>query len=384
MSRERPKLPLDRVLAEAIDRGAGMVHIEPDATRAAVRIRADLSLQRFQTITREEYFVLWQNIADRFGAEQPEPFFEGSFPFQVEGAQHVIRVSLVPTPHGDSIALKINSRETKVLPLDRLGMPERELARLRAALARTRGLVLVAGASGSGGTTTLLSCLASLADGQRKIVSIEDPIEVHLDGVQQIQIKVMREYPERSVTFARALRAAAMQNPDVIGVSQLRDAQTADTALQAALSGALVLSRVHAPDAALAVTRLAALGGAPQLIADCLRVVVAQALLRRNCAECAQRTSLPDDIALSATDRAELGAQAQAGRGCNACHGTGVAGLVPVFEVLPIEGEVARAVAAGAGAVELAQRAGGESLAHAARRLVAAGTVPAGEYLKLL
>lgn len=359
MSQARPKLPLDRILAEAIERQAGVVHIEPDAARATVRLRADLSLQRFQTITREEYFVLWQNIADRFGAEQPEPFFEGSFPFALEGAQHLIRVSMVPTPHGDSIALKINSRDTKVLPLDRLGLPDPALTRLRAALARTRGLVLIAGASGSGGTTTLLSGLASLADGQRKLISIEDPIEVHLDGIQQIQVKLLREYPERSVTFARSLRAAAMQNPDVIGVSQLRDPETAASALQAALSGALVLSRMHAPTAALAVTRLAALVGSPHLVADCLRLVIGQALLRKICPNCA-------------------------GAGCPTCHGTGILGVVPVFELLPIEGEVARAVAAGTSAAELARLSGHEPLAEAARKLVFAGTVPTTEYEKLL
>lgn len=364
MSQPRPKLPLDRILAEAIERSAGVVHIEPDAARATVRIRADLSLQRFQTITREEYFVLWQNIADRFGVQQPEPFFEGSFPFQVEGAQHLIRVSLVPTPHGDSIALKINSRETKVLPLDRLGMPEAMLARLRGALTRTRGLVLIAGSSGSGGTTTLLSCLASLADGQRKLISIEDPIEVHLDGVQQIQVKVLRDYPERSITFARSLRATATQNPDVIGISQLRDPETAAAALQASLSGALVLTRLHAASAALAVTRLATLGGSPQLVTDCLRLVIGQALLRRNCPGCLAPAPFPDG--LREADRAELAA-AQQGTGCVSCHGTGVSGVVPVFEL--VVGD---------------RNAGHETLAGAARKLVLAGTVPPGEYAKLL
>ena len=383
------KLPLDRLLAEAIERGAGMVHIEPEATRAAVRVRADLQLQRFQNITREDYFVLWQNIADRFGAVRPEPFFEGSFPFQHDGLAWLIRVSMVPTPHGDSIALKINNRETKVLPLDRLGLADHDLARLRAVLSRTRGLVLVAGPSGSGGTTTLLSALSSLADGVRKILSIEDPIEVHLEGVQQIQVKVMREYPERSVTFARALRATAMQNPDVIAIGKLRDAETANTAMQAALSGALVLSRLHAPGAALAITRLQALGGDRHLLADCLRAVVAQALLRRNCPDCvAPLETEPAGLdAEPAADRAALVAAARQGRGCPACHGTGARGVLPVFELMPVEGEIARAVAANATASaiqDLRTRDGHESLEQAARRHVLTGAVPLSEYLKLL
>ena len=367
-SADHAKLPLDRLLGESIERGAGVVHIEPEAHRAAVRVRADLQLQRFQSITREEYFVLWQNIADRFGVQQPEPFFEGSFPFTHEGDSLQIRVSMVPTPHGDSIALKINARGTKVLALDRLGLPDATLARLRAALTRTRGLVLVAGASGSGGTTTLLSILASLADGVRKLISIEDPIEVHLDGVQQIQVKVVREYPERSITFARALRAASLQNADVIGIGQLRDAETADTAMQAALSGALVVSRLHAPTAALAVARLKALGGGGE-VADGLRTVIAQALLRRNCADCAQPAPPPAGAALADADRDELAPHARAGRGCAACHGTGVRGVLPIFELLEVD----------------AARAGQpDALSASARRAVLSGAVPVTEYLKLL
>jgi type II secretory ATPase GspE/PulE/Tfp pilus assembly ATPase PilB-like protein len=210
--------------------------------------------------------------------------------------------------------------------------------------------------------------------------------EVHLEGVQQIQVKVLREYPERSITFARALRAASMQNPDVIAISQLRDAETTDTALQAALSGALVLSRLHAPGAAPAVARLAALGAAPHLLADCLRAVVAQALLRRNCPDCVKPAPIPDHLPLGPEDRADLTAHARAGSGCARCHGTGLRGVLPVFEFLAVHGELARAIATGANATalqEIARRDGEEPLAAAARRHVLSGEVPVGEYLKL-
>jgi type II secretory ATPase GspE/PulE/Tfp pilus assembly ATPase PilB-like protein len=382
------RLPLDRLLADTLEGGASHVHIEPETTGACVRVRCNLELKRFLTLSREEYFAVWQNIVDRFGSDRLDPFFEGSFPFNHEGESTVIRVSIVPTPHGDSIALKINSLRTKVLPLDRLGLARSDLARLEALMSRAHGLVVFAGPSGAGCTTTLLSALSFLHDGTRKVVSIEDPIEVHLEGIQQIQVKVVRDCPERSVTFARALHAASMQNADVIGIGQLRDRETADTALQASLSGVQVLSRVHAPTAALAVSRLHYLGASPQTLADSLRAVLAQALLRRNCASCSEpeaaerlAAALPPAVA------AELEGRARRGRGCKQCHGAGASGVVPVFELLDTGAEVSHLVAERRTASEIERHAVQEGmvpLATAVRNLVLAGEVAVAEYVRRL
>jgi general secretion pathway protein E len=381
------KLPLDRLLDAAIATGAGMIHIEPTGTGARLRLRSHLELRQYSTISREDYAVLWQNIVDRFGTEHLEPFFESSFPFTHERGTRLIRVSLMPTPQGEAITLKVNARQEDTCPLERLGIGALDLVRVQTQLAKPWGLVVMAGASGAGTTTTLLSLLGFLNDGTRKMLSIEDPIDVHLEGIQQIQVKVMREFPERSVTYERVLRAAALQNPDVIAIGQIRDGETASTALQAALSGALVLSRIHAPAAALAVSALLKLGTDPFTLADCLRTVLAQRLARRNCAACREPEALEERAQKLGRDLAEFAGHARVGRGCQQCRGLGCVGLMPAFELLPTEGEIPTLIAEKRTAAQIQARAveeGMTPLAATVRAGVLAGEVPIDEYLRWL
>lgn len=386
---EGHKLPLDRLLAEAADLGASRIHIEPDPAGGQVRMKASLQMFPARSLRREEYTTLWQNIMDRFGVERLEPFFEGSFAFTHGPSQRIVRVSIIPTPFGDAVTLKISAHPEGIRDVTGLGLRETDLERYWGTLARARGLILVTGHPGSGASTTFVSTLAALADGRTKIITIEDPIDIHLPGVQQIQVKVVAHHPERSVTFAKALRAASLQAPDVIAIGLVRDAEAATQAIQAALAGSLVLARLHAASAAQAIVRLASLSVPPALIADCLRAVLSQVLVRRNCPHC-RRPVEREDVSRRHPwiDLAPLaGATLAAGAGCGVCQRTGLAGAVALFELLPAGGEIARRIAQGAATSDLTDLAIREGMIPVARQLcelVASGEAPFEEYVRWL
>ncbi|MBI4861994.1 MAG: Flp pilus assembly complex ATPase component TadA [Candidatus Riflebacteria bacterium] len=379
---------MTRLLLDALGRGAAAIHIDPLPEGASLKIRSDLGLKQVGLLTRDEYVALWQNIADRFGAEGAEPFLEGSFNFRASGQSCQVRVSIVPTACGEAITLKLNSRETKALPLCRLGMTEATEQQFKRVLSGGRGLILVAAAPGQGGTTTLSSALTFLVDGPRNVISIEDPIEVSLAGAQQVQVKMVRDVPDRSVTFARALRAAALQDPDVLGLGLLRDAETMSAALSAALSGALTVARIHASGAALAVSRAVHLGAQRQLLADSLKLVVGQALTRKNCEHCAVEEDLrPIAKALPWTDVEPFKGRTRLGQGCERCQGRGHAGMIPFFELMPVTASSSRLVAQGASASEIQDQAirdGMVSMVSAIRQRVLTGEVPLAEYVRHL
>ena len=373
------RLLLGRFLSSALEVGGTVLHIEPDRDGAKLRIRSGLELRQFHTLTREEYGEIWQNLADRVGNEELTPFYDGSFPFGINGRHCRIRVSLVPTPFGESVTLKVNAREDKVLGLERLGLSPTSLVQLRNLLARNRGLLVVAAPPGSGGTTTWVSIMESLCDGTRKVVSIEDPIEVSLEGVQQIQIKSVRDCPDRSVTFERALRSVLLQDPDVLGISLLKDLSSGHAALSGALVGSLTVTRVHAYSATLALGRLLQLGIESTLLSDCLAAVLAQSLVRKNCPACSQ----PDPN----RNLEGLKGKSSRGKGCEQCHGTGFSGLVAVFELLINSTPIAKLIEDRRSGREIEGQARIEGMtprASVVRTMVESGEVPLTEYLRIL
>jgi len=249
----------------------------------------------------------------------------------LNGQRVDIRVSTMPTVHGESIVMRLLQRSSVFLPLEKLGFPPAALKRFESLIKRPHGILLVTGPTGSGKTTTLYGALDKINSAGVKIITIEDPVEYQLKGVNQIAVK-----PKIGLTFATGLRHIVRQDPDVVLVGEVRDLETAEIAIQAALTGHLVFSTLHTNDAPGAITRLQDMGVEPYLVASVLEGVLAQRLVRRICAACrAPHTASAADL-----DALGIGAAAGTplfrGKGCDACRGTGYRGRSGIYELFPI------------------------------------------------
>ena len=318
------------IIRDAISQGASDIHIEPGRKLGAVRYRVDgvlrkhmdLRMGALNRIISRVKVLSKLDIADRL---RPQ---DGKARVQVRGRSYDLRVSTIPAGGAEKCVMRVLD-SSNALGLDELEIPKVELDRLRGLLTHRSGIVVVTGPTGSGKTTTLYGALRELADGKVNIMTVEDPIEYELAGVTQTQVQT-----KQGMTFAGALRAMLRQDPDVILVGEIRDKETAVTAAQAAMTGHLVLTTVHANDAVSAVARLADLGLQYSTIAQTLRGAAAQRLLRRVCAACAEpvRGQLtPDEQRL--TDRHGIEPVVRA-VGCPECGFTGYRGRLPVNEVL--------------------------------------------------
>jgi len=255
-----------------------------------------------------------------------------------------VRMSTMPTQHGESVVLRLLNRRATRQSLDSLGMPPQMLQRFREIIQKTAGMVLVTGPTGSGKTTTLYSALSEVNTPERKIVTVEDPVEYRMAGINQVQVN-----EKIDLTFARVLRSALRQDPDIILVGEIRDEETAQIALRAALTGHLVFSTLHTKDAVSTPIRLIDMGAPSYMVATSVHAVLAQRLVRLNCETC--NTEYQPDANESRWLAAELGADYVShkffhGRGCSHCNGSGFAGRIGVYEMLEMTPELARAVVA--------------------------------------
>ena len=331
MAFEAPVVRLVNLLVEnAIEAGASDIHIEPFEDTLRVRYRIDGILfdqesppRRLQAaVTSRVKLMAEMNIAER---RLPQ---DGRIRVTLHGNRVDIRVSTIPTVHGESIVMRLLDRGSVFLPLEKLGFGPRTLARFDALIRRPHGIVLVTGPTGSGKTTTLYGALDKINSSDRKIITVEDPVEYQLKGVNQIPVK-----PKIGLTFATGLRHIVRQDPDVILIGEIRDLETAEIAIQASLTGHLVFSTLHTNDAPGAITRLQDMGVEPYLIASVLEGVLAQRLVRRVCAAC----RAPDTP--GAADLGALGIEGAAdvrlwrGRGCGECRGTGYRGRTGIYEL---------------------------------------------------
>jgi MSHA biogenesis protein MshE len=241
----------------------------------------------------------------------------------------------MPVQHGESVVLRLLNPFTGVLNLDQIGMPPELLARVRRVIQQPNGMVLVTGPTGSGKTTTLYGALRELNRPEHKIITVEDPVEYRLPGINQVQVNAKIE-----LTFARVLRSMLRQDPDIILVGEMRDQETAEIGLRAAMTGHMVLSTLHTNDAISTALRLIDMGVEPYMVAASLRAVLSQRLVRRVCESCAEPAEMTPGY--RAILRAELGAEAEAvqlkqGRGCSHCNASGYAGRIGVFEYLEMD-----------------------------------------------
>jgi general secretion pathway protein E len=334
MAFEAPVVRLVNLLIEnAITAEASDIHIEPFEDTLRIRYRIDGILydqeappRRLQAaVTSRIKIMAEMNIAER---RLPQ---DGRIRVNLHGARVDIRVSTIPTVHGESIVMRLLQRSSVFLPLDKLGFRADTLTRFESLIKRPHGIILVTGPTGSGKTTTLYAALDKINSPDRKIITIEDPVEYQLKGVNQIPVK-----PKIGLTFATGLRHIVRQDPDVILVGEIRDLETAEIAIQASLTGHLVFSTLHTNDAPAAITRLQDMGVEPYLVASVLEAVLAQRLVRRICIACrvADTPSAADLDALGVT--AGPNTRLFRGKGCEECRGTGYRGRMGIYELFPI------------------------------------------------
>jgi general secretion pathway protein E len=342
------------LVARALAARASDIHIEPMADRIVVRIRVDGVLCEIEPPAAQLHGALVGRIkvlARLDVAERRLPQ-DGRARFAVAGREVDVRVSIVPTVHGESVALRLLDQARAPLALDRLGFSAATLDGLARALIRPNGIVLVTGPTGSGKTTTLYAALGQLEAPERKIVSVEDPVEYQLAGITQIQVK-----PDIGLGFPAVLRAVLRHDPDVIMIGEIRDAETAQIAIQAALTGHLVLATLHTNSAAASIARLLDMGVPGYLLTATLAAVLGQRLVRRLCPACSVPIDLPADLLERLGVAAAEGGAVRRAVGCAACGETGFAGrsavgellaVTPALQQLIIEGKDAAALHAAA------------------------------------
>jgi general secretion pathway protein E len=343
---------VNNLLAQAVEARASDIHVEPGERDFDVRLRIDgvlhdhlhMPMERYPATASRIKLIAHLDIAER---RLPQ---DGHIGLRVAGAEIDVRVSSIPAVHGESLVLRLLPKQRSDLRLEALGMAADHLATFSRWLREPNGMFLVTGPTGSGKSTTLYAALAQVNDGARKIVTVEDPVEQRLPRVIQIQT-----HAEIGYTFARALRAILRHDPDILMIGEIRDRETAEIAIQAALTGHLVLATLHTNDALSGITRLFDMGVEPYLVAAALRGVMAQRLVRRLCEQCAADAPAPAAPVLDAWHRA--GGQG-AGRwrqpqGCTACQGTGYRGRIGIYELVPIDAELQQRVAASAPLAEL-------------------------------
>ena len=333
LSDEAPVIRLlNSILSEAVKERVSDVHIEPYERDLLVRFRIDGILYEKLSPPKIIQDALVSRIKIMAGlniAEKRLPQ-DGRIRVRVAGRDVDIRVSIIPTYYGERAVLRLLDKKKGILSLSDIGLGEHGVRVMERMLNRTSGIILVTGPTGSGKSTTLYAALNRVNSSEKNIITIEDPIEYQIKGIGQIQVN-----PKIDLTFASGLRSILRQDPDVIMVGEIRDAETAEIAIQASLTGHLVLSTLHTNDAATAVTRLVDMGIEPFMIASSLSAVVAQRLVRVICPHCREEYRPVEQYA-----GITLPETLYRGRGCDACFGLGTLGRTAIYEIMPVDQEL--------------------------------------------
>ena len=335
---------LQSMFEDAVQVNASDIHIEPDEKELRIRFRLD-GVLRVQTIADRRIanaLVSRVKLMANMDISEKRLPQDGRTNIRIRDKSIDVRVSTMPVQYGESLVLRLLNPFGGVLGLDQVGMPKSLLERFRRLIHNPNGMVLVTGPTGSGKTTTLYAALKELNKPEFKILTVEDPVEYRLAGINQVQVNNKIE-----LTFARVLRSMLRQDPDIILVGEMRDQETAEIGLRAAMTGHLVLSTLHTNDAISTALRLTDMGVEPYMVAASLRGIISQRLVRRICESCAEPYELP--AAQMAIVRAEAGDKAdqlkfKRGRGCSHCNGTGYSGRLGVFEFLEMDNALVEAL----------------------------------------
>jgi len=346
---------VNEVFLEAINERASDIHIEPYEKTLKIRYRIDgvlheaampPQISRFQAAIISRIKILSNlNIAEK---RLPQ---DGRIKFQVGARQIDVRVSIIPMLFGEGVVMRLLDKATVLFSLPQLGMAEDTFAVFRDLIKRPHGIILVTGPTGSGKTTTLYAALQEIVSPEVKVLTVEDPVEYHLDGVNQIQVA-----PKIGMTFAKGLRAILRHDPDVVMIGEIRDLETAEAAIQASLTGHLVFSTLHTNDACSAVTRLLDMGVEPFLVSSTLAAAMAQRLVRTICQECKEAYE-PDREQLPLDFKLEPGAKLYRGAGCRKCRDTGFRGRTGIYELVTIDDEIREKIMARVAAGDIVQTA---------------------------
>jgi general secretion pathway protein E len=377
---------VDYLLRYAFDNRASDIHIEPKRNSSLVRLRIDGVLHPVYTLPSGVHPPIVSRVKtlSRMDISEKRKPQDGRIKTEKDGREVELRVSSLPTAFGEKIVIRVFDPETLVQDIAQLGFDPQEKSVFETWIDEPHGIILVTGPTGSGKTTTLYSALKAVAGQDVNVTTIEDPIEMVWDGFNQVQVQ-----PKLGLDFASALRSILRQDPDVIMVGEIRDEETAENAVQAALTGHLVLSTLHTNDAIGAVARLKDLGVPPFLLAQSLIGMMAQRLLRRVCVHCAQPTTLSqDEMAMLGTPLPLLpgGVKILKGAGCVRCRGTGYWGRTGAFEIVNLNNELREFISRGANHAQMldaARRSGTRTLREAAVRKLAMGLTSFDEVVRM-
>jgi type IV pilus assembly protein PilB len=328
---------IEELITDAVRAGASDLHLEPEEKVVRVRHRVDGVLTHTETLPKELQPPVVSRLKIMAGldiAEQRLPQ-EGRITQEVTGRMVDFRVSTFPTVFGEKVAIRILEKDKLVRGLEQLGLNRRNLALFHDLLSRSRGIVLVTGPTGAGKTTTLYSALNVLGGREKNIMTVEDPVEYEFPTIRQTQVR-----PRAGLTFASAIRSLLRQDPDVIMIGEIRDPETAQLAVRAALSGVLVFSTLHTQDSPGAMPRLMDMGVEPYLLASAMAGVVNQRLVRLICPDCKAPVTYPADVLAKVNLTPTDGVSFYKGKGCQHCGQTGYRGRTGVYEILMIDSSI--------------------------------------------
>jgi MSHA biogenesis protein MshE len=384
---DAPVVRLLRSLFEdAVQIGASDIHIEPDETVLRLRQRIDGMLHEQVMKEKRIASALVSRLKLMSGLDISERRLpqDGRFNIKVRGRSIDVRLSTMPLQYGESVVMRLLDQSGGLLSMEKVGMPEELLSRFRSFVRRPHGLLLVTGPTGSGKTTTLYGALNELNRSEKKIITVEDPVEYRLPRINQVQI-----HEKIGLSFARVLRAALRQDPDVVMVGEMRDQETAEIGLRAAMTGHLVLSTLHTNDAVSTALRLLDMGAEGFVVGSALQAILAQRLVRRICDSCIEDDPLDESMRNWLDKVIGLGAgylSFKRGSGCHQCHNSGYQGRIGVFELLEIDTQLADTLRRGdaAGFAEQARRQPGfKPLTLAAFDYARAGITSMEEVLRV-
>jgi type II secretory ATPase GspE/PulE/Tfp pilus assembly ATPase PilB-like protein/ActR/RegA family two-component response regulator/RNA polymerase subunit RPABC4/transcription elongation factor Spt4 len=371
------------IIREAMRCRASDIHIEPGQKAVNVRFRIDGVLRTHTQIPKWLHAAMSSRIKimsklDISNRKTPQ---DGSMKLKVGNTQLDVRVSTLPTHLGEKVVMRLLNRQGDAIALPATGITDQDLLKIRAAISKPQGMMLMTGPTGSGKTTTLHAILKELHSEKTNIVTVEDPVEYELEGITQVHVN-----EKAGMTFANALRSILRQDPDVVMVGEIRDLETADIAFRAAMTGHLVLSTLHTSGTAATITRLFDLGIEPYLISSSLHCIVAQRLLRVNCKYCAEEY-VPDAHVLSSLHGIKSGTRFMKGRGCEKCNHTGYNGRIAVLEIMEFTPSLRKLIAGRSTSGEIKEAArndGMRSLLDAAMEQVYNGVTTPDEVLRVI
>ena len=384
MASEAPIIRLvNHLFARALDLNASDIHFEPNEDHLDVRCRVDGIMTRIERLPIKIHTAVASRLKlmARLDIGEKRLPQDGRIDSRIGNKQLDMRVSTLPGVHGESVVLRILDRSDTAVSLQQLGMPEAILGTYQQLITQPHGMILITGPTGSGKTTTLYATLEKINSEKQKIITVEDPVEYQLEGITQIQANA-----SIGLSFAAGLRSIVRQDPDVLMVGEIRDHETAEIAIESALTGHLVFSTLHTNDAAGAVTRLQDMGVEGYLISSSLLAIQAQRLVRRVCSDCKVAQPISMDEANVLQINAEDYPILQRGTGCERCGGTGYRGRIGLYELLVMSDAIRHHIASGADANvirEQAIREGMKTLRQDALEKLAAGLTTPEEVVRV-